>query len=543
MWIGTRRSVSAGTLLFILALVCAALLALPGQTVVTRYLNDLFLILDGAHRVAWGEVPHRDFRMPLGPLTAYVPAVGYALTGSFGAAMPVGMALLILALSPAVVQILTSRLHPVIALLYGAFLILVLAVPTNLGETVTSLTFSKFYNRIGWVALGALLIMYLPPRHVRAGQDRRDLLSAAFLVLVMAYTKATYGVVALAFLAFMLFDRRQRRWAAGALGLALVAGLVVELFWRSSLSYVADLRLALDVSGAVRGTRGQIIDHVLGNLADYVLAALVAGLALAYTRSLRDAVFYCACAVVGFLLVNQNFQVWGILTLHAASAVAAETIVRATDDGRNEVARGQWSITAGAKLLLAAMTLPAIVQCTLTLGLHAGAAVTKAGDEIAFPNLDRVRLANLWTWGDHDTALEYLATVREGVDILAKLGNGAAPVAVLDIANPFSAALGLRPAKGDASWLQWERTVGSRAHPRPENLFADVRTVMEPKPAAGSDAAAALAAGRHPAALYAPYLAAHFDLVRETDHWKLHRRPEKVQTSCGSNCSPAAVQP
>jgi hypothetical protein len=245
-----------------------------------------------------------------------------------------------------------------------------LAVPILLGESITALSFAKFYNRIGWAALGALLVMYLRPERAHARQDLLDTLAATLLTLVMLYTKLTYGVVALAFLMFMLFDSRQRRWAAGALGLTLIAGLVIELFWQSSLAHLADLRLALDVGGRLRGTWGQITDHILGNMTDYVLVALFAGLALRLTRSLRDAMFYGFCAVTGFLIINQNFQAWGIVTLHAAAAVAAETILRNEDGEVVDPGERRWSLSAGAKLLFLALVLPTIVHCAAALGLH-----------------------------------------------------------------------------------------------------------------------------------------------------------------------------
>ena len=83
-WV-TRRPISAGTIVLALAVICALALALPGQTVATRYLKDLFLLLDQAYRIGCGQVPGRDFHSPLGPLASYVPWAGYAISGSLGA--------------------------------------------------------------------------------------------------------------------------------------------------------------------------------------------------------------------------------------------------------------------------------------------------------------------------------------------------------------------------------------------------------------------------------------------------------------------------
>jgi hypothetical protein len=521
MRLWSERSIPVGPILLASAALFALLLALPGQTVTTRYLDDLFVILDGAYRIAAGQVPNQDFHTPLGPFAYYLSAAGYALSGTLGGAMPTAMAAITLALALPMVHILSSRLHPFIAIPYGLFLLLILAVPINLGEAVTSLSFAKFYNRIGWAALGALLVMYLRPESVDRRQEMLDALCVTALTVLMLYTKLSYGVVALAFLLFMLTDRLQRRWAFTALAITIVTTLIIELIWQSSLAHLADLRLALDVGGRLRGTWGQITDHFLVNLTDYVLLGLFAGIALRRTRSFRDLLFYGFCAVAGFLIINQNFQAWGIITLHAAAAVAAETILRAADH-QAEDDQDSWSMTAGAKLLFLALVLPTILHCFVALSLHSAAASMKAGNAVSLPNLEQVRVANLWTWSDYDAAIAYQDKLREGFDTLSALDPKPGRIFVLDLANPFSMTLNAPPARGDAPWLQWDRTLGRTAYVPAESLLADVQIVMEPKPADNPDAAKGPLSQLQ--ALYGPYIAAQFGLAGETRHWKLHRR-------------------
>jgi hypothetical protein len=520
----SERRMPVRAFLLVIAASCALLLALPGQTVTTRYLNDLLLVLDGAYRVTSGQIPGYDFHTPLGPLTYYIPAAGYILSGTLGGALPAAMALVTLVLSLPMIHVLGTRLHPVLALLYGAFLLLILAVPINLGEGITSLTFAKFYNRIGWAALGILLVMYLRPIRIRERQNLLDALCAAFLTLVMLYTKLTYGIAAFAFLMFMLTDRRQWHWASAAVGLILASALAVEAIWRSSFLYLSDLRLALDVGGRLRGTWGQIADHILVNLSDYVLLALFSSLALKRTRSFREALFYLFCAGTGFLIINQNFQAWGIIALHAAAAVAAETILRQEEKSALDGGRGAWSTTAGAKLLFLALVLPTIVHCTAALGLHMISASTRAGQALGLPHLERVRLANLWTWGEHDTANLYLTTLHEGADILSGAGLKGSKVFVLDANNPFPMILHAVPPQGDMPWLQWERTLNASAFIPPESLLANVDVVMEPKDSDGVSEAGPARMGLK--ALYGAYIAEHFEGVDETEHWKIHRRRE-----------------
>jgi hypothetical protein len=527
----SERRLPVRGLLLAVAATCALLLALPGQTVTTRYLDDLLLILDGAYRITTGQVPNHDFHTPLGPLTYYLPATGYLLSGSFGGAMPAAMALVTLALSLPMLHVLSSRLRSTIALLLGVFLLLILSVPINLGEGITALTFAKFYNRIGWAALCTLLIMYLRPRQWRERQDLFDALCAAALTLVMLYTKITYGVVALAFLLFMLTDRQQRRWVLAALGVVVFCSLSIELIWRSSLSHLSDLSQALNVGGRLRGTWGQIADHILVNLTDYVLLALFAGLSLKRTHSFREGFFYLFCAVTGFLIINQNFQAWGIVSMHAAAAVAAETILRWEEETAPETVKDAWSISAGAKLLFLALVLPTIVHCSAALGLHTIAASTRSGQSLALPHLERVRLANLWTWGDYDTANLYLTTLRDGVKALSEINQSDDTIFVMDKSNPFPLILNAPPPEGDMPWLQWERTLNASAFLPAETLLANVDIVMEPKPLDENSDTSPASTGLK--ALYGSYIADHYEGLHETDHWKIYRRRLGSQPKIG----------
>jgi hypothetical protein len=505
------RTLAIGAILSA-AIVFALLLAVPGETVTTAYVNDLFIFLDGAHRVASGQVPNRDFHTALGPFTYYLPALGYWLSGNFGGAMPMGMALITLALALPIAHIFSSRLRPIIAVSFGLFLLLIAAVPMNLGESIASLSFAMFYNRIGWVALSALLVMYLRPEREHARQDLLDTLCAAFLTVVMVYTKVTYGAVALAFLAFMLLDRDQRRWAAGAMAITLLAGLVIEAFWQSSMAHLADLMLTSKVSGS----RG-IVDLMVGflrHLADYVMLGILAVLVLWKTRSLRDLLFFGICAGPGLLIQNQNSQPWGIITIHAGAAVAAEILLR-SQRSQQDRSGTPIPLAAGAPFLLLALILPTALHCFMALSLHAGLAAARFGEPFGLPQFNRIRLALLWSPGDHAFSTAYLTSVRDGARILAGLPVTPKHVSVLDFANPFSAGLGLPPPRGDSAWLHWGRNINSDHFLPPEQLFSGVEILMLPKWGINS-------VPLHD--LYGSYVRTTFEPLHETDFWIVQRR-------------------
>ncbi|MGF9762686.1 hypothetical protein AAII07_46745 [Microvirga sp. 0TCS3.31] len=513
---GRQLSWISGTLLGA-ATVFGLLLALPGQTVTTAYLNDLFIFLDGAHRIVSGQVPNRDFHSALGPLSFYVPALGYWISGSMGGAMPTAMAVMTVALALPMILIFGSRLRPVVAIPYGLFLLLIVAVPTNLGESIASLSFAMFYNRIGWATLSTLLVMYLEPRQTRDRQDLRDAFCAAALTLMMVYTKATYGLVALAFLAFMLFDNRQRRWVLWALGLIALSALLIEAVWRSSLSHLEDLVLA----GQVSGTRG-IVDlslALLRHLADYVLLATFAVLVLWRTRSFRDLLFFGICAGPGLIIQSQNSQPWGIITVFAGAAVATELLLRS---GRTNNQEHSGILARGAPLLLLAFLLPTSLHCFMALGVHSIAATTRIGEPFGVTRFGELRLTNLWMPGDRSFMNDYLTSIREGARLLSDLPVKPKNVSVLDFANPFSAGLGLPPSRGDYAWLHWGRNIDDVHHLPAEQLLGEVDVLMVPK--AGIN-------GIPLRALYGAYIREAFDPIRHTDQWTVYRRREASMLS------------
>jgi len=494
------------------AIVFAALLAFPGVTVTASYVNDLFIFLDGAHRIASGQIPSRDFHTALGPLSFYIPALGYWLSGTMGGAMPSGMALTTCLLAAPIAHVLSSRLRPVLAISYGLFLLLVLAAPLNLGESITALSFAMFYNRIGWAALGTLLVMYLAPKRNHMWQDALDAFCAAFLTIVMLYTKITYGLVALAFLAFLLGVSRHRRWAAGSIAITGICCLVIEALWQSTSLYFADLAMSAEVSGS-RGLTNLAIMFIR-NLADYILIGIFIALVLRRTRKVQDLLFFGFCTLPGLLIQNQNSQPWGILTLHAGAVVAAEMLLR-FDERNSGRETPSPLLSAGVLLFLMAMIVPIILHCFLALGWHTTLAMARSGRAFDLPKFAEIRLISPWLSGEKTLMHTYLESIEDGAHALENLSEAPRKVSVLDFSNPFSAGLDLPPPRGDSAWLHWNRNIDTSHFTPPERYFADVETLMLPKWGINNVPLREL---------YGTYIDAAFEPLRESESWTIYRR-------------------
>ncbi|WP_261331447.1 hypothetical protein [Rhizobium leguminosarum] len=256
------------------ALVLSALLALPNQTITSKYVKDLFVFLDGAHPIWSGRVPNVDFHPSLGALTFYIPAAGYGLSGSMGGAMPVGMAIVILLFAAVAAEILGSRMHKALGLPLAAFLLFVRRGSCQSGRTDRRSHICDVLQSTG-LGFPRSSFGHVPARLSSAGSKAVDAACASFLVLLMIHTKITYAVVELAFLVFLATDRRQIGWTALALGIIASSVLAIELLWRGGLNYLADLRLAGENTGGLP-TRGALGHVLLNNLADLTVYALVA---------------------------------------------------------------------------------------------------------------------------------------------------------------------------------------------------------------------------------------------------------------------------
>jgi hypothetical protein len=236
------------------------------------------------------------------------------------------------------------------------------------------------------------------------------------------------------------------------------------------------------------------------------------------SRSLRDFLFFGLCAGLGLLIQNQNSQPWGVITIHAGAAVAAELLLRS--GSQQQAAKSNpVPLAAGAPLLLLALLLPTGLHCFMGLGLHAGLAASKAGEPFGLPGFERVRLALLWSPSDHAFSTAYLTSVRDGARLLSALPEKPQNVSVLDFANPFSAGLGLKPPRGDNAWLHWGRNVDAAHFLPPDQLFAGVQVLMDPKWGINSAPLRGL---------YGEYVRTEFEPLRESDFWTVRQRRERT---------------
>src|SRR5262249_50927042 len=75
----------------------------------------------------------------------------------------------------------------------------------------------------------------------------------------------------------------------------------------------------------------------------------------------------------------------------------------------------------------------------------------------------------------------YVLWVNDGLDLLRAHTDQHARVFVMDMANPFSLALQLRPPRGDALFWNYKLTFDADHFPSADRVFREVTHVMVPK--------------------------------------------------------------
>ncbi|MGN7292561.1 hypothetical protein [Rhizobium sp. SAFR-030] len=472
-----RLSLSPAASVLLFGGLCAALLALPGVTVATKSLDELFLIFDQIHRIASGQQPGVDFPAMLGPLTAFVPALVYRWTGSFGLAMPLSMAGFVLLTAAIASHVLATRLRPFLAVSFAGFLLLILAAPMSLGDGVTALSFAKFDIRIGWVALALLVVLYLRPTADRPRTEALDVMSAVLLTLALLYTRVPYGIVAVALLVLLLTDRRQWRVAAPALMVIIAVVVALHLGSGVASAYHRESWRLLTENGLLAGSLWSFFQRGMTHLTDFLLLGILAGLTLWMRRSPRDLSFFLLCAIGGLIILSHNSnQPWGIISMHAAAVVAAELLLRRMDE-QPAINQGQMVNASGVKLFFMAFVLPTSLHCAMALMLHAAVATTRAGEAVSLPRIDRVRLADLWTTDSFRGQTWYVGLQTQAVELLRQSKQPLGRYLVLGEANIASTALDLAPPQG-APDLRWSTLMSEQPPMEPAERLAAIDTVL-----------------------------------------------------------------
>src|ERR1051326_7009811 len=115
---------------------------------------------------------------------------------------------------------------------------------------------------------------------------------------------------------------------------------------------------------------------------------------------------------------------------------------------------------------------------------------------------------------------DYVEFVNDGLSLINRHRRSNETVMALDFSNPFSYALGLKPAPGGATTLHYRGNFSETHHPAPDRLFGQANLVVVPLVPSEKELELSIAR------IYGPYLAAHYHLIGTSDKWRLYRRDQ-----------------
>ena len=508
-------------------------------TVFSREMSwDLLFNLEGAWSLWNGQQLHAQVHDPLGIVTFGLTVLGFHIAGIGPRAFLVGEALYAFAMLAVAICIVPRRMPPVAAAIATLYVVLLVLVPTNLGDPIQTYSFAMSYNRLGWSALTLLfVVLFLPPR----GESGAWLdVGIVFLLSVLLfYLKITYFAVSVgAIVAAILLSPHVRRhlrvWFGVLAALAILAAAPFNIrYWGDILAAVHAGAVRLDVVTQIKNVVTSKDTAIVGVELICLLCLRQAGVS---SHRFVSAVFIIAC---GAFILSQNQQVDGI-ALYIVVALLLFDSARMAFEGPIRLPRFQ------AALLLAAVLIAPGIDVAF-MGASLGGYYAKAGatdnDVVDETNLrglavppERSDLIAQFSGSrmtpellnaarrEHPryelTQAEYLKTILEAattVHNLMSLSQAPRPprVRVFDSVNPLPFILGLPPPPGQL-WFD-----PAFPWPRGEEFLGRLDYVLIPK--FPTDSASARMARQR----YGEFLEQHFRRT-ETESWIVFQRDDRV---------------
>ena len=527
-----------------LPLAGAAFLLLAAPTIFSREMSwDLLFNLEGAWSLWNGQQLHVDVHDPLGIVTFGLTAFGFHIAGVGLRAFLVGETLYASLMLAAALCIFPRRLPPVAAAIATLYVVLLVLVPTNLGDAIETYSFATSYNRLGWSALTLLfVVLFLAPR--REDHAWLDQGVALVLSVLLFYLKITYfGVGIAAIFAAILLSSHVRRHVGIWLG--ILATILIIASAPFNFPYWDDIWAAIQ-TGAVRLDFATQIKNVVRSKDTAIIAVEL--VCLLYLRRagvpwhrLASAVFIIGC---GAFILSQNQQSDGI-AVYIVVALLLFDSARMAFMGPLRLRVREAALLLGAVLVAPSIDVAFMGASLVGYYVKATASDNQVAEDTNLRGLavtpEQPDLIALFSGSTVTPSLlnaarlkhpqyeltqpEYLKTILQAAGIvrnlMASTGTARPPrIGLLDAVNPLPFMLGLPPPRGPL-WLDPEFP-----WPRPAEFLGELDYVLVPK--FPTDSASARMALQH----YETFLAEHFRRT-ENESWVIFQRDDDIVTPIG----------
>ena len=511
---------------------------------------NVLLLLDGAWRIVNGQVPETDFYSPIGPMTDLFTAFGMKIAPPSASAITYGVVFLAALLVPFVWRIAKDRLPWAHALLCTILAGTYLLSPRPPGHPLRNTGYAMIYNRESYVVFLALCLCLFLERRARARwSEYTDGAFAGLLLALLLYWKITYFVAAVGvtIAAAFLIPKLRKFYLAAAVASAGVCAALF-LFFRISLPrYLASLVYAVKAQSP--DMRYKLLWESLANNAMwiYLFCFCLALLSWKWSQPMTPRsrsktprfaiarIWFVAVALIAatcFIESGNSSQGGGLEDpLYFTTALIAFELFRRIDRERVAAPGSSDRVAYAASF---ALLLPLLFG-TIILDDVVSYVYTVAWDCIRRPNtpasqrIDSAQLSDFHVppGTEHITsywpARDLPAHINDGIHLLRRNLHSGESVTTLGYGNPFSFALGLKPARDRILFWDLHVTFDSKNPPSADEFLGNTTVVMVPRLLDRSKGWGFQTFDTM-MALYGEYLRDHFQEVESTGSWTMYRR-------------------
>jgi hypothetical protein len=523
---GDRRVIATGAVLLV-----SALAAATGAIHARLYGHDIFFLLDNGWRALHGQRVHVDYSSGWGPVTFLLVAAGLAVSRGSVAAVSYANALTALAIGLWAAWLAAPRSRTLTGIAYSSFLALLVAAPFVLGEAPIWTSHGMVYNRYGYALLAILMLECFQPLTGQSASRGRRLIEPTLTGCALAlllFLKVSYFLIALPILGMSLlfWERRWPRalgYAAGFAGTAFLFLAYLRFDVAAMASDLLSASAARSGSLAMRHARVELLAGAVMHVAPLgILAHGCGSLCGSRWRMWRYLLAAVLVIAADTLLLITNAEP----STYPLAATFAIVLLFSLEPSLSP-AVPQTSQRKAAFFVVVAGVLAVPMMLIQIVGLVYGLAEGKVNPNP--PGILRFESARLRPLVLYDTAPddldrfstghEYVASINDGMRLLASNTRADEKVTTLDMFNPFAYALGRKPIEGGIAAAAYRYTLDDRHHPSPARFFGDAVVVMVPK---------------YPASqplffdgyrkIYEPAIEQGFRLQAESSRWRLYRR-------------------
>lgn len=447
------------------------MLLTAGSGIQNYSVRDNFFWLNSGWRILHGQIPHNDFSLATGTFVSYLAALGMLIRGPVSASTAAGQAAFGIFMGCISFLVLRRRTTPMLAAFGAIFCGLLIMAARQAGEAYHLHSHAFLYNRIaeGLLAPFVWLTLMLP----RAQNARLNLLEgliAGGLLVLLIFTKFTYGMVGVALLFLALLTERLRlrdlsTILVGALlcGIAIscVAGVSPAAWWddigRPFRIGYEGTQLKRLFAGIVKGLPALVALGILGGMAFNYLSSRG-------RRLLFIAIAGCWALAVFITIASQQRQEY-LLPISAA-LILTDAFFRRT------APRSPRRIISLTLLIL--LAIPAVIPDARSIALSWRSAreSTLPQLKIAAPGLADFYLGHGLTG--------FANELNEGLALASQVPTNT-PVLAVDYSDVISFAQHRPPAEGGVIFWYPGFSYATNTYPAPDVVFRGIPWLLMTK--------------------------------------------------------------